>query len=140
MKIYSDILKIGVILSCLILAGQALAEEKKSDWATATREIKEAAMAIGNASSKSWQETKRKTSETFEEAKEKSAEVWDTTREKGSDLVGKTGEATGDVAGESVEKSKGFWQRVKEQSKEWLDKARTKIHELTAPKPDHASV
>lgn len=118
--------KIIVTLSCLVLfSAPVLAVEEPGKLETAGKEISEAAKAVGNATGGVWQKTKEKT-----------AETWDKTKEKSSEVAEKTAEVSEEVAVVTVEKSKGFWQKTKETTKSWLEKARAKIHQMTAPKTE----
>lgn len=124
--------KIIVTLTCLVLfsapafaAEEPGAAEEPDKWETAGKEISEAAKAVGSASGEAWQKTKEKT-----------AETWDKTKEKSAEVAEKTAEVSGEVVVETAEKSKGFWQKTKETTKSWLDKARAKIHQMTAPKTE----
>ena len=53
-----------------------------------------------------------------------------------AEVAEKTAEVSGEVVVETAEKSKGFWQKTKETTKSWLDKARAKIHQMTAPQTE----
>jgi hypothetical protein len=119
-------LKVVVILGCLIcMSSLGWAAEEPGKWKTAGKEISEAAEAVGNASGEAWRKTKEKT-----------AETWDKTKEKSAEVAEKTVEVSEEVAVETAEESKGFWQKTKETTKSWLEKARAKIHQLTAPEPE----
>lgn len=135
MKINRRVLgKIVVILACLMLiSSQGWAGKEPDKWDAAGKEISEAAKAVGNASSESWQKSKEITVEAVQGAQKTGTEVWDKTKEKSSAIVDKTVEVSGDVATGTAEKSKGFWQNTKDTSKKWYDKAKAKIHEMTAP-------
>ncbi len=138
MKNYrSALYAVAITLGCVcILSSYVSAKEEPGKWDAAGKEISEAAKAVGQASEETWQKTKVKTTEVVHEATEKGAETWDKTKKKSSEIVGKTKEVSSDVAEGTVEKSKGFWQTTKDTSKKWLEKAKAKIHEMTASDPN----
>ena len=142
MKAYwSFLVKIVVPLACLLMIfSQVWAVEEPGKWDKVGKEISETARAVGDASGESWQKTKEITAETLHDVQEKGAQVWDTTKDKSSEFVDKTVDVSGDVIEETAAKSKGFWQKTKEISKQWLDKAKNKIHDLTNPEPKQLSV
>ena len=124
------------ILACLVLiSSHGLATEEPDKWDTAGKEISEAAKAVGNASGESWRKTKEITADAVQGAQKTGTEVWDKTKETSTAIVGKTVEVSGEVATGTAETSKGFWQKTIDTSKKWYDKAKTKIHEMTAPEP-----
>lgn len=137
MKIYKRLLLIIVVtLGCLVvISSQVQAGIEPGKWDTVSKEISEAAKAVGDASGESWQKTKEITAETMLNAQETGIEVWGKTKDKSSELFGKTVEISGNVAEGTAEKSKGLWQKTKEISKEWWEKGKAKMHKLTEPEP-----
>lgn len=89
------------LLGMAVCAGAA---DQEADWSKAKEEVKEAASAVGEASSVTAKDVWRST-------KEESKEAWDKTK-KGS---------------------KEAWDKGKAESNEVLDQVRQKVHEATAP-------
>lgn len=110
--------------------------EEPGKWDKAGKEVSEAAKAIGEASGESWDKTKDATEKSYEDMKEKSAETWSKTKEKSGEMIAKSVDASGKVADSAVEKSKEAWENTKEGSTELMDKAKSKVHEMTAPTPE----
>lgn len=124
-------LSLSVCLAAPVMAentpGAAAGEE--SSWSKASKEISEAARAVGEVSKETWGKTKETSAEVWDKTKETSSKAWDKTKEVGSGVP----EGSEDVADATVDTSKSFWQKTKETSARWYNAAKMKVHQITAP-------
>lgn len=135
-------LSLSVCLAAPVMAentpGAAAGEE--SSWSKASKEISEAARAVGEVSKETWGKTKETSAEVWDKTKETSSKAWDSTKKTTAKAWDKTKEAgsgvpegSEDVADATVDTSKSFWQKTKETSARWYNAAKMKVHQITAP-------
>lgn len=135
-----------IILFCVFIGIQVNATEVASSvtpvveepgkWDKAGKEVSEAAKAIGEASGESWEKTKDATEKSYEDMKEKSAEAWSKTKEKSGEMIDESVDASSQAVDSAAEKSKEAWDKTKEGSTELMEKAKSKVHDMTAPTPE----
>ena len=104
------------------LALPAFSEEPKEEtWSKAGEEISEAVGAIGDATKK-----------TFKETKEGAGEAWQKTKESSSNIWKKTKETSENAAEATKQESSSLWQKTKIKSKEIYNSIKSKFQSLTS--------
>ncbi len=111
------VLPLAAVFSLAVFVTVTSAGEQADKWETASKEVKEAAVAVGQATRytfhKVWNETKTESREVYEKTRSKSGKIWERTKHE----------------------SEETWEAAKIKTKKALNNAKTSIHDATTPAP-----